>query len=220
MGRRATEPQTDPNGLSGLFGAGGRPIRPRVRRRAWWGKDPPPSEDELLARRILAVVWPTVRRATPTPEEISKEVWSMGLMGPYVGPRPPLLFVNEGEMDDGTDLIGPHSARWDGNAIMYDMMAWRRLPHRRVQNLVHEGLHAVGFVHYKRGTAGAYSKVVRRTMQAIPPGRLLEARRLARFPPANARVPDWRETPDTIEVVAGPEKRGGRPKKRKAPEER
>ena len=48
--------------------------------------------------------------------------------------------------------------------IGYEWLNWDLHPRRRVRTLVHESLHAVGFVH-RRGQLPAYREVVERAMR-------------------------------------------------------
>ncbi|MCI4317317.1 MAG: hypothetical protein L3J96_02155 [Thermoplasmata archaeon] len=155
--------------------------RVRFRRRMRGKSAPARGPAEAQARSVLALVWPTVRRTKPTAAERRSGTWEMGAYaGPYIGGRPPPLYINQGEADHGSELGPvPHLARWDRYSIVYDEACWRMLPHRRVDTIVHEALHAVGFVHGRRGTGRAYQRVVSRTKRAIPSGTLREARLLA-----------------------------------------
>jgi hypothetical protein len=178
--------------LSKLFSGGGRAVRHRPGFRHNLGKtSPPENADEADARRLLALVWPSVRRIKPTPQERRARVWEMGPFGPYIGVRPPPLYVSKGESDGHDDL-----ARWDGHVIMYDEDAWCELAYKRLDVIIHECLHAVGFFHGRRGTGRTYRRVISRAKRAMPKAALREARNFTRVSNRNRRT----ATPDTRAV--------------------
>ncbi len=155
--------------LTDLFGPGRGTIRHQPAVKHVLGKAAPPaSAYEADARRLLTLVWPSVRQMVPTAEERKNGLWSMGPFGPYVGVRPPPLYLNTGEADLHEDLFGGHLARWDGHAIMYDEACWVKLPNQRLGTMLHEALHAVGFVHTRRGTGRAFQRVISRAKRALP----------------------------------------------------
>ncbi len=171
------------SGLSDLFGEMSASDyiqhRPRPRRRLG-NTGEPSSAGEADARRLLALVWPTVRGIGPTSEERRSGTWEMGTVGPYVGQRPPPLYLNEGEADHGSELgVNAPLAWWDNYAIIYDEACWQMLPHRRFETILHEALHAVGFIHGRRGTGRAYQKVVSRAKRSMSQLTRREARRIS-----------------------------------------
>lgn len=134
--------------------------RPTDYPRPYRGRTP---KEEAEARLLLSSVWLTIRSLVPTDEEVRDGTWVRDRhhWGPYTGTRPPLLYVNDDEHERGS--LG----RWDGNAIMLDRAWWNLAPKSRLELVVHEALHAVGFVHSSRGTGRRYGRVVSRAKRAL-----------------------------------------------------
>lgn len=110
---------------------------------------------------LLASMWPTVRAVAPTAQDVSAGLWEATRARASDSPDPPGMSVGR-RASSGGDA----GATWSqiNDLIGYEWWDWDFHPRQRVRTLVHEALHAIGFVHPK-GQLPAYREIVQRVMR-------------------------------------------------------